>query len=89
MDRGQDEFDSTPYRYCDGLEKVRTPKDYKDGFFLRYRCMGPEYEAFADHLHDFVLTEAPLHNPLWGKRGIPAGKTYLIVGSSHLQQVAQ
>lgn len=86
---GMDEGKDLPFRFCNGMEKVHTPTDEKNGFHLRYRCIGPEYDAFADHLHAFVEKDRPNHHPLWGKRGIPANQTFLILGSSHLQQVAQ
>ena len=87
--KGKDEGKDLPFRFCNGMEKVHTPKDEKNGFHLRYRCIGPEYDAFADQLHSFVEKDRPNHHPLWGKRGIPANQTFLILGSSHLQQVAQ
>ena len=87
--KNQDEGSDLSFRFCNGLEKVNTPKDYKDGFFLRYRCAGPQYNAFAKQLRSFVEKERINHHPLWGKRGIPANQTFLIIGSSHMQQVAQ
>lgn len=50
----------TPYRYCNGLKKVQAPEYYKRGFYLRYRCKGPQYDEFANELHSFVEKEAPV-----------------------------
>ena len=81
--------EKSPTRFCNGLEKVYAPEYPKEGFYLRYRCQGPIYDEFAEQLHTFVEEERKNHDPLWGKRGIPANQTFLILGSSHLQQVAQ
>ena len=83
-----DQYDDLPSRFCNGLRKVHTPQDEKNGFSLRYKCVGPMYNQFAKTLQKFADKERKNHNPLWGKRGIPANQTYLILGSSHLQQVA-
>mmetsp|Transcript_29 Transcript_29/g.50 ORF Transcript_29/g.50 Transcript_29/m.50 type:complete len:399 (-) Transcript_29:124-1320(-) len=81
------------WRFCNALEKVApavySPGESHVGFSMRYRCEGPNYDLFSEEMHSFVWKKSKKMHPLWGKRGLRANSTILIVGSSHLQQVAQ
>lgn len=46
-----------PLRFCDSTNKVRPSQgEDKEGFYMRYRCAGPEYEEFGPAIHKFAET---------------------------------
>jgi hypothetical protein len=76
-----------PLRFCDVQGKVHSP--ISDAYIpMRYHCEGPLYDKFSKELHTFVEDyDAP--NLLWGRQGLAANSSTLIVGNSHLQQITE
>jgi hypothetical protein len=63
----------------------RMPHDQVAG----YVCRGPEYDAFADKLAEFIEEETPSRQETWGRRKFPfpANSTILAVGNSLTRQL--
>jgi hypothetical protein len=91
-----DEFDDeltllarneSPLRFCDVRERIQSP--LSEAYIpIRYRCEGPLYDQFAEDLHAFIDQYDAL-DPLWGRQGLAANSSTLIVGNSHLQQITE
>ena len=64
-------------------------QQHQDKLDIWYQCQGKDYETFGNQLEQLVMQRAAADRT-WGRRptALPAGKTVLMWGNSHLRQIA-
>lgn len=65
-------------------------QQHQDTLDIWYQCQGKDYETFGNQLEQLVMQQAAAADRTWGRRptALPAGKTVLLWGNSHLRQIA-